>query len=257
MQVSIIQAILIGCVYYLGANGTPWFTVNLGWAFRRPLLQGTAVGIVLGDPVTGCIVGAAINVIYLAQVTAGGAQTMDEGLAGTLGAAIAIISGLDAEAAVALAVPISLLGNILWTIYMTGDSFIVHRMDALAEKGDARALCIWNVAPSQIFKIILYVIPVAFAVYAGADAITGLVATLQGSIVNDCLTTIGTIFPAIGIAINFRAILNSSGNKVYLYFLIGFVLYAYLSLPLVAISVIAICVAFLNTSDGTEVPTTE
>lgn len=30
MHISILQAILIGMVYYLGANGTPWFTVNLG-----------------------------------------------------------------------------------------------------------------------------------------------------------------------------------------------------------------------------------
>ncbi|WP_417228990.1 PTS mannose/fructose/sorbose/N-acetylgalactosamine transporter subunit IIC [Thermophilibacter sp.] len=251
MQVSIIQAILIGLVYYLGANGTPWLTVNLGWAFRRPLLQGVAVGLILGDPVTGCMVGAAINVIYLAQVTAGGAQTMDEGLAGNLGAAIAIISGLDAQAAVAIAVPISLLGNILWTVYMTGDSFIVHRMDALAEKGDARALCLWNIVPSQVFKAVLYVIPVAVAVYAGADVITSFVESIQGSIVNECLTTIGTIFPAIGIAINFRAILNSTGNRIYLYFLLGFVMFAYLGLPLVAITVIAVCVAFLDKStDG-------
>ena len=85
MEVTIVQALLIGLVYYLGANGTPWLTVNMGWALRRPLISGIMVGLILGDPVKGCIVGAAINVTYLAQITAGGAQTMDEGLAGTVG----------------------------------------------------------------------------------------------------------------------------------------------------------------------------
>ena len=91
MEVTIVQALLIGLVYYLGANGTPWLTVNMGWALRRPLISGIMVGLILGDPVKGCIVGAAINVTYLAQITAGGAQTMDEGLAGTVGTALAII----------------------------------------------------------------------------------------------------------------------------------------------------------------------
>lgn len=109
MEVTIVQALLIGLIYYLGANGTPWLTVNMSWALRRPLISGIMVGLILGDPVKGCIVGAAINVTYLAQITAGGAQTMDEGLAGTVGTALAIISNTSAGVAVTLAVPISLL----------------------------------------------------------------------------------------------------------------------------------------------------
>ena len=118
MHISILQAVLIGLVYYLGANGTPWLTVNMSWALRRPLISGILVGLILGDPVKGCMVGAAINVTYLAQITAGGAQTMDEGLAGTVGTALAIISNASTGVAVTLAVPISLLGNLLWMIYM-------------------------------------------------------------------------------------------------------------------------------------------
>ena len=72
MHISILQAVLIGLVYYLGANGTPWLTVNMSWALRRPLISGILVGLILGDSVKGCMVGAAINVTYLAQITAGG-----------------------------------------------------------------------------------------------------------------------------------------------------------------------------------------
>ena len=69
MHISILQAVLIGLVYYLGANGTPWLTVNMSWALRRPLISGILVGLILGDSVKGCMVGAAINVTYLAQIT--------------------------------------------------------------------------------------------------------------------------------------------------------------------------------------------
>lgn len=248
MQITILQAILIGLVYYLGANGTPWFTVNWGWAFRRPLMQGLAVGVILGDPVTGCIVGAAINATYLAQITAGGAQTMDEGLAGTVGTALAIISNTTPEVAVSLAVPISLLGNVIWMLYMTGDIFIVHRMDKIAESGNVNKIIFWNIVPSQIYKIILYVIPVAIAVYSGTGVITNLLDSLQGTPVIDCLTTIGTILPALGIAMNFKAIISTTGNKAYLYFLMGFILYSYMNLPLLVIGALAIIFALLQGS---------
>ncbi|MDY3035452.1 MAG: PTS sugar transporter subunit IIC [Absicoccus sp.] len=246
MNITIVQAILIGLIYYLGANGTPWFTVNLGWAFRRPMMQGLAVGLVLGDPVKGLIVGAAINVTYLAQITAGGAQTMDEGLAGTVGTAIAILSNTSAAVAVSLAVPISLLGNLIWMIYMTGDIFIVHRVDKIAETGDVKKIIFWNIVPSQIFKVILYTVPVAVAVYSGTGAITSILNSLQGTPVIDCLTTVGTILPALGIAMNFKAIISTMGNKAYLYFLLGFLMLSYFKLPLLVIGMLAVILAMLT-----------
>ena len=215
MEVTIVQALLIGLVYYLGANGTPWLTVNMGWALRRPLISGIMVGLILGDPVKGCIVGAAINVTYLAQITAGGAQTMDEGLAGTVGTALAIISNTSAGVAVTLAVPISLLGNLLWMVYMTGDIFIVHRMDKVAASGD-------------------------------------MLNALQGTPVIDVLSTIGTILPALGIAMNFKAILSNTGAKAYLYMLLGFILSIYLNLPMVVIGVVAVILALLQKDDNVQ-----
>lgn len=252
MSISIVQAILIGLVYYLGANGTPWFTVNLGWAFRRPLWQGIAVGLILGDPVKGCIVGAAINATYLAQITAGGAQTMDEGLAGTVGTALAILSNTSPEVAVSLAIPISLLGNLIWMVYMTGDIFIVHSMDKVVETGNVKKMIFWNIVPSQIFKVILYVTPIAIAVYSGTGVITSMLDSLQGTPVIDCLTTIGKMLPALGIAMNFKAILSTTGNKAYLYFLLGFILLMYLNLPLLVIGILAFVMALLQKDSVSE-----
>lgn len=252
MHISIIQAVLIGLVYYLGANGTPWLTVNMSWALKRPLISGIIVGLILGDPVKGCIVGAAINATYLAQITAGGAQTMDEGLAGTVGTALAIISGTSAEVAVTLAVPISLLGNLLWMLYMTGDIFIIHKMDKIAEEGNVRKIIFYNIVPSQIFKAIIYTVPVAVAVLSGAGLVTNMLNGLQDTPVIDILTTIGTILPALGIAMNFKAILSNSGNRSYLYLLLGFILVTYLKLPLLVIGLLAIIIAFLQKNDDSK-----
>ena len=74
--------------------------------------------------------------------------------------------------------------------------------------------------------------------------------SLKGTPVIDCLTTIGTILPALGIAMNFKAILSNTGNRAYLYFLLGFVLYTYMNLPLLVIGLLAVIMAFLQKSEA-------
>lgn len=71
MQINLIQAFLIGLVYYLGINGTPWLTMLGSTSLMRPMVCGTLVGLILGDPVAGCTIGAAINLPYIAWNAAG------------------------------------------------------------------------------------------------------------------------------------------------------------------------------------------
>ena len=122
MQISFIQALLIGIVYYLGNIGTPWLSL-LGSisVVYKPLVAGTLVGIILGDPVQGCIYGAAINLPYVAFISAGGTAPADPGLAGTVGTAWAMASGVTPEAATTIALPLGLLGTMVWVAHMTID----------------------------------------------------------------------------------------------------------------------------------------
>lgn len=56
MTISVIQAILIGLLYYLGINGTPWTTLLGSTILQKPLVSGVLVGCILGDPVQGAII---------------------------------------------------------------------------------------------------------------------------------------------------------------------------------------------------------
>ena len=47
---------------------------------------------------------------------------------------------------------------------------------------------------------------------------------------------------------NFKAIISTTGNKAYLYFLMGFILYSYMNLPLLVIGALAIIFALLQGS---------
>ena len=128
---SIVQAILLGVLYWIGEANLPF--VGL-WTVQRPLVCGWIAGIILGDALTGAMVGAPINLVYLGFISAGGSMPADMALAGTLGAAFAITGNLDADTALALAVPIGLLGTLVWYCRMTFDSIFVHIGDRFVEK---------------------------------------------------------------------------------------------------------------------------
>ena len=111
MEMTILQAVLCGVVYWLAVGNLPF--VGL-WSLQRPLVCGAITGLILGHPVQGAVIGATINLVYLGFMSAGGSMPADMGLAGVLGTAYAIVGGLDTDTALALAVPIGILGTIVW-----------------------------------------------------------------------------------------------------------------------------------------------
>ena len=70
---TIFQAILCGIVYWLGEAQLPFVSL---WVIQRPLVCGLLTGIILGDPVTGAVVGATINLVYLGFISAGGSMPL-------------------------------------------------------------------------------------------------------------------------------------------------------------------------------------
>ncbi|WP_213951047.1 PTS sugar transporter subunit IIC [Tepidanaerobacter syntrophicus] len=240
MQISTLQAFLIGIVYYLG-NST-WLAGVGYYTVYRPLVAGTLVGIILGDPVQGAVVGATINLMYLGFISAGGALPGDPALAGTLGTAIAIASGISPEAALALAVPIGLLGTLIWFIRLTVNVIFIHWADAFAEKGDTRGVMLTNVFPPQIFLFIISFFPVFFASLYGPDAIQSVIQLLGGKVLH-VLMVIGGMMPALGIALNMRAI--AKGDTM-AYFFLGFFLTVYLKLDVIAVAAFAVVAASIH-----------
>lgn len=243
MKINIIQAILIGIIYYLTVNGTPWLSLLGSTVLARPLICGTAVGFVLGDPVQGVIYGAAITLPFLAYISAGGTVPMDPGFAGTLGTALAMAAQTTPKVAVTLAVPIGLLGTVIWIVHMTVDISFLHMIDKAADQGNAKKANRLQMYMPQIFLALITVIPAAIVVYFGSGAMATLLDSLQGTPMH-ILNVIGGVLPALGIAM----ILKSINNKdILVYFAIGVVLAVYLKLPVIAVSVIGLIIAFLYT----------
>lgn len=241
MEITLLQSILIGVVYYLGFVGTPWFLLLGGISIiQKPLVAGVLVGIILGDPVQGAIVGAAVQMPFIAYVFAGGAQPNDPGLAGTLGVALGIAAGLEPSAVVAISVPIALIGTIVNVLRMTLDTAFVHMIDKAAAEGNMKKAVFLHIVPPQILCFFLCVVPVALGCYYGVDAVTQIINIMQGRPLYT-LEVIGAILPALGIAMNLRT-LDRPGTLIW--FVFGFVLSAYLGLGAMPVAIIGFVIAF-------------
>jgi len=254
-RMSLGVAVVVGVLYYLSMS--PFFA-NLGFTvLYRPLVAGTLVGLLMGQPVEGMKIGASINVLYLGWISAGGSLPGDPGLAGYLGTALALGGGLQVEAALALAAPLGLLGGLTWALRMSTCSIFAHWADARAEKADIAGVARMNYVPSQIFLFIIYAIPVMLAAYFGSRAVgdaLNWIGQHLGWAMGGLYTASGML-AALGIALNLRFLFRGSLPA---YFFIGFLIAALAggSVNLLALAIIGLCMALLHvmfTSKGEDI----
>lgn len=237
---SVFQAIILGIIYYLGnssilAGPVGYYTVY------RPLVGGFLTGLVLGDPVTGTMIGATINLMYIGFISAGGALPGDMCLAGILGAALGITGGLDTEAALAIAVPIGLIGTLLWFGRLTLDSAFAHLADKFVEKGENNKVWIASVLLPQLMLFFLTAIPCFLACYFGASYIQGAINALGGTVLG-ILIVIGGMMPALGIGLTLLYIFKGEAK---VFFFLGFLITVYSGLGMIAVGFLALCAAII------------
>lgn len=242
--VSVWQAALIAIGYYL-AN-SPWLFGLAFFTLYRPLVAGFLVGLILGDPAQGTLIGAAINVPYLGFISAGGNLPADAGLAGWVGTTIALASGLDPTKAVTIAFGLGLLGTIIFYGRMAADSVFAHWADARAEKADIAGVAFMNLVPGQVFLFAFSFIPVFLLALNGPSAVQDALNALPIWTVNG-LVIAGGILPAIGIALNMRFIFRGSAIP---YFFIGYILMTatHGSISLVVVAALGLALAYLHLS---------
>jgi len=239
--VSVFQAMLIGLVYYL--SNSPWPFGGLGnyAILYRPMVGGLVVGLILGNPVMGTIIGATINLMYIGFISAGGSMPSDMSLAGILGTALAITGGLETEAALAIAVPLGLVGSIFWVGSMTICTAFVPLADRLAENGKVDKVWIPNVLLPQLVKFALTFFPCFLAAYFGGAYIQGFIDALGGNVLR-ILSIIGGMLPAVGIALTLLAIYKGEAR---VFFFLGFLLAAYFKVPILPLSLIFLCITII------------
>ena len=117
----------------------------------RPIIIGPLVGVILGDPVTGLMVGGSLELVWMGLVGIGPSTPPDVVVGSALATALAIKTGATYETTLALAIPISLLAQVGAIGVCILNTVFAHRADACAEKGDYRGVEISNWMGSALF----------------------------------------------------------------------------------------------------------
>ena len=222
---SIFQALLIGILYYI--SDSPWPFGEGYYVLQRPLVAGFLAGLVLGKPVEGTIIGATMNLIYLGHITVGGTMPGDMALAGYLGTALALSSNIDVNQALAIAVPLGIMGTIVWHTKMSVNSVFCHWIDKEVADG--------NIGKAEIPAIFI-------AAYFGSSVVSNVLNMISPTLQHG-LSVAGGLLPALGIALNLRSILKTSTLP---YLVAGFALVAYLKLDIIGVAVFGLVVTVIS-----------
>jgi fructoselysine/glucoselysine PTS system EIID component len=208
----------------------------------RPLVLGPLVGIVLGDPVQGIIIGATLELIFMGNIKVGAAIPPDVITGGVLGTAFAIMSGKGAEIALAIAVPVSILAEMVISGLFVLRPILNSRFNRFAEEGNYRRIEILHVA-SGLLKPLLMGLLTFLALELGDNVMKSFLESIPVW-VQSGLQVAGGMLPAVGFALLMNLMFN---KKVAAYFFLGFILASYLKLPMIAIGGLGVIFALIIT----------
>lgn len=211
---------------------------------ERPLITCTMVGLVLGDLPTGLAVGASMELISMGLVNIGGAVPPDMNIAAIITCAFAITTSATMETALAIAMPIAMLGQFIGVIGRTVLGTLTHAADHAIEQGNFKRARNMHIVWGTVIYSLLYFVPIFIAVYAGTGAVEAIVNVIPAWLTAG-LNLATKFLTAYGLALLMSVMLN---RELTIYFLLGFFLATYLGLDITAIAIFATILALIVNS---------
>ncbi len=231
---SLGQSLLIAIVMGL------LLTENLGYGhiqISRPVFAGPIIGLLMGDLQTGLIVGGTVELMFMGVFPVGGSVPPNAQFAGMMSTVLAIASGSKPEVGIALAYPIGVFAQFVLLLDYNLNLVFIHDADKKIKKGNIDAvnshlyMCILGIFLTWTFSSFL-------GTYFGATWVESLYNALP-EFIRRGLTVAGGIMPAMGMAMLLKMM---DFKKLWCFFIIGYVLSAYLGLSILAIAILSIAV---------------
>jgi len=240
VSISWQAALLVALFYYLSQSA--WMAGLGFWTLYRPLVGGLVVGAILGDIPGGVRAGAVINLAYLGFVATGGTLPTDISLAGYVGTVLVLRTRVEPGAALALMLPVGVLGFFVYQLRMTLDVVFAHWADRYAARGDVRGLAICNVALPQALLLLISLPPCFIGVFYGPIWLERLLGSMPAWLLPG-LGVVGSMFLAFGIAMNLRLVWRPITAA---YFVVCFVLATVVELPILAWAILGVSIAAIH-----------
>jgi PTS system mannose-specific IIC component len=235
---TIVYALILAALAYYA-----WYDI-LGPTFTlafRPLISGFLTGIIIGDVKTGLLIGGTLELMALGVYTYGGATIPEYSVGAILGTYFGKTQGF--EVGIALAIPAALLLTQVDVLNRFLNFVFVHRADTYAEAGDSKSFDQMMVRYSHMIWGFSRAIPVFLAVAFGEPVVKGVNAFFTAfPWINKGIGAAGGILPALGFAMLLKIM---PIQKYPAFLLLGFVLFAYLKMPLVGVAIAAVAVTLI------------
>ncbi|NCB32925.1 MAG: PTS sugar transporter subunit IIC [Erysipelotrichia bacterium] len=219
-----------------------WFgygMFNLG--LNEPVVCGALVGLLLGDVKTGIVIGGTLQLIYLGVIGVGAAIPVNKTTATTIAVALTIVSKTDMNTAIALAVPVAVMGQLSNMLAWTLNTSLMHMADKYAEKAEYAKMNRLTYVGSLIFFICKF-IPIFLCIFYGSPFVAALNENMPAWISNWLKASTGML-PALGFGMLFSMMYKP---KYVPYFIIGFVMCAVFGGSLLSIALLGIAAAVIN-----------
>ena len=247
---SVIQIISISLFVYLGSIGSIVGN-TIGWyTLGRPLVASFVVGVIMGDLQTAMIVGIALQIMYMGNVTPGGAVAWDLSYATYIGTAGALVfgKGMESTQVIGLAVVFAgiggLVGQMVWNLSYALNLPLNRLANKYAEAGETGKMYIPNVVCGQLIGLACRFIPavILLTTMTAASAQADFASMIPGWLTT-LLSTFGGMMAALGMGIIISFLLKKQWQICI--FLLGFVLVTYFNLNTMAVAVIATLLAVI------------
>ncbi|PXZ06004.1 PTS mannose/fructose/sorbose/N-acetylgalactosamine transporter subunit IIC [Gilliamella apicola] len=240
-----IPALLTGIFCYLGAIESPWlFGMSGGfYIMGRPLVAGLLVGLAFGDVQAGVLCGLAVQAVFIANLSTGGATNSEITYADYGGIGLALATTKEPAVAVTLSVLLGqTFGLIFYNTRMALYSFWNNKAQHAAETNNTRGIVLNHLFYPQITTFLLRAVPVFLAIYYGSGLVEWLLANVP-EVITKIISVLGGVLPALGIAMLMNIVIKSKIQLIF--FFAGFVLLAFAGLSMIALVFISALVAYL------------
>ena len=235
MQIAVWQIVvitLLAFIYRVDRLGTQVCGHNA-------VLYAWLVGLILGDGMTGLIVGASVQLMSLGVAALAGSSVPDYPLAGMVGTAVCIMTGQDEGVGLAVGIAVGTMGVQLDVLAKTANVFMAHKQLEYAQDGQYEKMKAVTLVGPVLFGL-TDAIPMLIVLAFGGDVVNAILSVVPAWFTKG-LSLAGGLLPVIGMG----ALLTYMPAKQYFGFLaIGFVLSAYLGLSILPVAILGGAAAY-------------
>ena len=231
-------AIICCLVFWIANVFQKIFLLNMSYS---PICLCTLLGIFVGKPQEGLIMGGYLQAIFLGVMAIGGVAPANKQLGSIIPCAYVLLGGIELEAGLAIAYTIGVLSNSITKLSTPLFAASEPWWQKLAAEGDSKkydmAHWIWFLFISMLPSIII----IFCAVYFGTDAVSVVVDKLPAKLMNG-LSVASSCMTAVGIAI---ALKLTWQKKFAGFFFVGWILSYVVGLTQIQCAIVAVSVGLV------------